>query len=265
MPDLIQAVVGFRRWRIEDGLLRSTGAGQAIWDPGVTVAECETGTDKASGDMIVYGDVEPTIHPAPAPDCGCGLYAYHDPGIRERDQMGLGFARLAASLGGHELPVEIAGAVAAWGRIEIHEDGFRAERARVVALALDDRCLAEDGREDAIRAAGEQYGAAVVPSHALAREAYKHGIATPEELRPQPEPEPEPEPRRNTIPRFHSGGFVPSSVSFHFTQSFDRFLPYKRTPAEPKPDPAPEPVQKARANRGTPRDPWLARQHRRLS
>ncbi len=61
-------------------------------------------------------------HRAPAPGCGCGVHAWHP---RPRAAR-----RIFASR--RELP----GIVEARGAIEVHEDGFRAERARPYALLL---------------------------------------------------------------------------------------------------------------------------------
>jgi hypothetical protein len=58
-------------------------------------------------------------HASPDPRCQCGIYAYHRP-------------RLRAYYG------EVwwcEGLICAWGRIEVHADGLRAEHARVEALA----------------------------------------------------------------------------------------------------------------------------------
>jgi hypothetical protein len=59
-------------------------------------------------------------HAAPAPDCDCGIHAWH-PGPH-------GARRLLASWR------EIPGVVEAEGAIELHQDGFRAERGRPYAL-----------------------------------------------------------------------------------------------------------------------------------
>ena len=63
-----------------------------------------------------------TEHPAPDNDCDCGLYAKHD--IMKYPiglQSGLGY-----------------GAVKAWGRLQIHHDGFRAANAEIIALTYGD-------------------------------------------------------------------------------------------------------------------------------
>jgi hypothetical protein len=58
-------------------------------------------------------------HASPHPDCQCGVYAYHRPGTQ--------------AYYGEWLWTE--GVVTAWGRIEAHRDGLRAEHARIEALA----------------------------------------------------------------------------------------------------------------------------------
>jgi hypothetical protein len=64
----------------------------------------------------------PTGHDPPAHECGCGIHAWH-PRLRSA-------RRLVAVRG------EVPGVVEASGAIEVHEDGFRAQRARPHALVL---------------------------------------------------------------------------------------------------------------------------------
>lgn len=64
----------------------------------------------------------PEGHSAPAPQCSCGVHAWHP---RRRAAR-----RILA--GRREIP----GIVEARGAIEVHEDGFRAEQARPYALVL---------------------------------------------------------------------------------------------------------------------------------
>lgn len=59
-------------------------------------------------------------HAAPAPGCDCGIHAWH-PGLH-------GARRVLSS------PREIPGVVEVEGPVELHQDGFRAERARPYAL-----------------------------------------------------------------------------------------------------------------------------------
>jgi hypothetical protein len=59
-------------------------------------------------------------HPAPAPGCRCGIHAWHP--------------RLASARRVLASRFELAGIVEAEGTVEVHEDGFRAERARPYAF-----------------------------------------------------------------------------------------------------------------------------------
>jgi hypothetical protein len=64
-------------------------------------------------------------HESPARDCDCGVHAWHP---RRRSARRIVAARR-----------EIPGLVEASGAIEVHDDGFRAQRARPYALVLDGR------------------------------------------------------------------------------------------------------------------------------
>jgi hypothetical protein len=82
-------------------------------------------------------------HSAPAPRCDCGIHAWH-PRPRAARRI----------LAGRR---EIPGIVEASGAIEVHEDGFRAERARPYALLL------APGRNAALaRRLGEAYHVPIV-------------------------------------------------------------------------------------------------------
>jgi hypothetical protein len=61
-------------------------------------------------------------HAAPDPDCSCGIHAWHP----RRSS-----ARRALATRSH-----VVGVVEATGAVELHEDGFRAQRARPAALML---------------------------------------------------------------------------------------------------------------------------------
>jgi hypothetical protein len=68
-------------------------------------------------------------HAPPAGDCGCGLYALHPYAIESS-------ASFFHFPGYHRGALWIAGLVEAWGRVEIHSEGFRAEYARPLALLV---------------------------------------------------------------------------------------------------------------------------------
>lgn len=67
---------------------------------------------------------EPPRHRAPQPGCTCGIYSHHP-------------HRAVEALVGYRDHDSVLGVVEVWGRIEVHEDGFRAQRARPLALIAD--------------------------------------------------------------------------------------------------------------------------------
>jgi hypothetical protein len=82
-------------------------------------------------------------HPSPAPDCGCGIHAWHPTASSAR--------RVMASRR------ELAGVVEARGAVEVHEEGFRAERARPHALVVS-----RDRNGRLVRRLAENYGTEVI-------------------------------------------------------------------------------------------------------
>lgn len=129
-PDVPGVVVGWRSWQIRDpGLarLRSPLQVSTEWLPGAPqIARCE-----------LQG------HPAPNPDCTCGLYAARDPG----GVGGVGFGR-----------VTVLGCVALWGTVVEGERGWRAGLGQPVLLFCGP-ALPEATRCELARA----YGVPVLP------------------------------------------------------------------------------------------------------
>ncbi|HVL95277.1 MAG TPA: SCP2 sterol-binding domain-containing protein [Solirubrobacteraceae bacterium] len=126
-PLLTEALPGFRAWELrDDGTLWPAAVGERAWEPGVNAARCERGG----------------AHEAPGAGCTCGLYAFH-------------------SMHRQLAPERVVGAIAAWGAMEVHRDGFRAGRAAVLALATRGRASA------ALRRAAERYGVPLVPRDVL--------------------------------------------------------------------------------------------------
>jgi hypothetical protein len=154
-PLYAQAVVGYRQWLAKpSGRLRSMGVGQTIWEPELMHARCL---------------LDPTAHDTPAPttECECGLYAWHD-------------AEMVEPYTGSPL---VSGAVLAAGRLEVHADGFRAERMQILALALP--AYATTAQARTIRRASEIYSVPTVRSiAALKRLALSYAEPVPRELRP---------------------------------------------------------------------------------
>src|SRR3954451_15013960 len=148
-PDFVEAVVGYRAWHIEaDGLLRPWTFTALPWQPGANRAVCAR-------------DVR---HMPPVADCMCGLYALTDPADRRLDFRA----------------DQAVGAIAAWGDLEVHRTGFRAEQACVTALALPDRAGFE--QRAALARAAERYGVPLVAADRLSDEALRHGAPLSDDL-----------------------------------------------------------------------------------
>ena len=105
-------------------------------------------------------------HDSPHPDCQCGIYAYHAPGLR--------------SYYGEQWWCE--GVIAAWGRIEVHADGLRAEYARVEALGVPE--LGNPHVPPAVEAIGADLGVPVIPAGDLPGVVDALGGPVPRGLRP---------------------------------------------------------------------------------
>jgi hypothetical protein len=108
----------------------------------------------------------PEPHESPHEDCQCGIYAYYTPGPR--------------SWFGEAYWCE--GVVSAWGRVVVHGDGFRAEHARVEALAVPPG-LRRFGA-GYVHAAAHGLGIPVVPHDELESYAATVGAGMPAALRP---------------------------------------------------------------------------------
>jgi glycine cleavage system H lipoate-binding protein len=105
-------------------------------------------------------------HRPPGPRCSCGIYALTD----------VGDGRLIEHLGPHGA----IGAVAAWGEMEVHHGGFRAERACVLALA--DPPELSRFRRGRLQRAAERYGVPLVPYAELDAVASLHASPLPADL-----------------------------------------------------------------------------------
>jgi hypothetical protein len=119
---------GLRTWRVvaEDGVER--------------LAAPHRGTTWVPGDWL---EASCEHHAAPAAGCDCGVHAWHPRRASARRVLSTRF--------------EVPGIVEADGAIEVHAEGFRAERARPYALVLT------PGRNAGqIRRLADEYGVEVV-------------------------------------------------------------------------------------------------------
>jgi hypothetical protein len=160
-PDLAAAVVAFRAWRLAGERLMSPFI-PCRWQHRVMHAICFDANRTLTRGV---GWLEEP-HRSPHEACQCGIYAYYTPGPR--------------SWFGEAYWCE--GVVSAWGRLVVHTDGFRAEHARVEALAVPDG-LQRIGAGQVHRAAAD-LGVPVVAHDALESFATSLGGGVPATLLP---------------------------------------------------------------------------------
>ena len=150
-PDLCEPVVGFRHWRLVDGVLRSMFS-RTPWNVVQMTARCAAGRHDPAQ--------------TPSPGCTCGIYAYYDPCPRTASAMT------------HDL---VGGAVVVWGRLEAHAIGMRAEHARIVALQLPSTL---GPKRRAVADVAAQLGLPAVAHRRLRALALTNGQPLPAVLRP---------------------------------------------------------------------------------
>ena len=99
---------------------------------------------------------ETELHEAPGAGCSCGVYAHHpfQPWVETTYQEVTVLVELDHRL---DAGWPVYGVIAAWGRTEVHEDGFRAQHALPVALFLPE-CARGSHWEKAIRDVAAAYG-----------------------------------------------------------------------------------------------------------
>jgi hypothetical protein len=160
-PDLVVPVTGFRSWRIANGRLVSPYV-PCRWEGRILHAACWDANRTLQGGRGWLAEPHDSPHPA----CQCGIYAYDSPGSK--------------AYYGESWWCE--GVISAWGRVVVHSTGWRAEHARVEALAVPE---AGDSR---LAAALDEIAARlevpVVPWASLPDVAGRAGGPVPAALRP---------------------------------------------------------------------------------
>lgn len=100
----------------------------------------------------------------------CGLYSWRIP-------PPIWFERA-----GQSSPPRVIGAIACWGRMQVHNDGFRAEHACVVTLGYHEETSAQ--ARAVLERIAARYRAELVPVGELVHAAQRHGSPLPDALRP---------------------------------------------------------------------------------
>jgi hypothetical protein len=164
----------FRAWTLDGYRLRSANPAGGYWTAGVNHAECRRSSYAPSPLQMPWavpagGSRPSATHEAPDPKCHCGLYAWYEP------------RRLARFMAGDaEL---VYGVVLAWGRVEVHADGFRAEYAEPALLSYSESQSYRHVRR--VQAIGSELGIPVVELDELEDAAQAFGEPVPMELRPK--------------------------------------------------------------------------------
>lgn len=176
-PDFTEPVVGYRTFRLVKRNQHNYGLAsphaRTPWPTAEMKAEC-TVKPKVPEGLVLTAPLKP--HPAPAKDCGCGIYAYFEPcpvPKHRSDYYMYGYG---------DEGKEVEALVTLTGRIEVHETGMRAQRARVCAIGLNAN-LNDDERAGLARI-GEHWDAAVVPQSQLPALASEYGRILGKEHRP---------------------------------------------------------------------------------
>lgn len=194
VPTFSECVVGYRAWVIDgDDRLWPASDHRAPWVPGINTARCNCGVRGALSFDWSLRDGQRVLEPhpqheAPETDCTCGLYSWRRPRSQWKTAFRLKDGRM------------VCGAVASWGRVMVHDDGFRAEHACVVMLGYP--ADTDPGALEKLRRVAEKYRVDLVRLDQLEEAASRHGSPVPDTIRPDPQPDPDPhtEPTRRTRP-----------------------------------------------------------------
>jgi hypothetical protein len=165
-PDLIDPVVGFRDWRVEDGKLASRHL-PMLWTERTMRAECFP-----IGGYEFASELDANPHSAPGVSCSCGIYAWHRP----QGEFSMVDVR------------GVTGIVTLWGTLQTYADGMRAEYARVEALAVYDRWTAD--KKNSVGGIASALGADLVELERLAEASRDYGQPIPDGMLPRDESAP---------------------------------------------------------------------------
>ena len=161
-PDLVVPLAGYRSWRVAAGRLLSPFV-PCRWEGRTLHAACwDANRSLQQGRGWLTGP-----HASPHPDCQCGIYAWDRPGLR--------------TYYGESSWCD--GVISGWGRVVVHGDGWRAEHARVEALARPERD--EPRLTAALAAIAARLGVPLLPPGELERVAEVAGAPVPATLRPR--------------------------------------------------------------------------------
>lgn len=162
----------------DEQLLFPNGKPRA-WEQGINTARCNCAGLNGLSFELSWHEGRRVLervpgHAAPDEECECGLYSWRRP----VDAWSHDPRCAAAAL--------VVGAVASWGRLQVHGDGFRAEHACVVTLAYPEDT--DPGALTKLHRVASLYHVELVPLSELEEAASRHGTPLPDSLRPDTAP-----------------------------------------------------------------------------
>jgi hypothetical protein len=178
IPTFSECVIGYRAWAI-DPFLRLwslTGYASEPWTPGTNIARCGRGNIEPG--VYYTTSHAPDGHNSPHSDCGCGLYCRRRSGEVLDELEWPRYEEIRNPM--------VAGAVAVWGDLRVHRDGFRASHACVIALATQPTMPFQ--MRDLAALVADRYGVPLVAADEIEIEARRHGTPLPDEVAPPPGP-----------------------------------------------------------------------------
>lgn len=232
VPVFSQCVVGYREWRLYAATGQLCPASFGVvdmvrrWQPGVNEAVCGKGSSHKP--------------PRPIGECTCGLHAYSE----AQQRLGPGGV-VHPALSNPELPVYIFGAVVGWGDVEVHCDGWRAEKAQIVAIA--------DTQPHYSELVARRYKVPLVPLSLLQAEAERHGSPLPEDVVPEGGLAGHPWRTASTAAVINTTQQAMVNLSASMTSWSTGPPPQKQKPKRTKPDTR---SKRPPANRQGPDKPW---------
>jgi hypothetical protein len=150
-------VIGFPQRPNDD--LWSVGNHPVRWESATMTARCLK-------DRYGLGGIDHSDTVVPHVACKCGIYANHQLGWPSSAPEGM-----------------CIGAVAAWGRIQVHGRGFRTQHAQIVALGFVPAW--SDAAIRSVRKVADRFGVPLVPLSGLDTVALEHGSPVPLNMRPR--------------------------------------------------------------------------------
>lgn len=183
-----ECVIGYRAWNVDalGRLWALSHFGDRPWQPGANRARCNQRHDLEARFLFGPPSSAPAGHAAPHPDCDCGFYSR-----RRLGEVRLGLAGDSVPLAdaypaaADRCVIPVPGAVAVWGDLQVHRNGFRASHACIVALATVPRMPAEV--IELLERVAARYRVPLVDIADLEREASREGSPLPDSCVP-PDP-----------------------------------------------------------------------------